>query len=303
MIVPVADPAARQSRPGRSEPREYVELRALREAQPDLAYAVDMHLELLEVQRRVQARIPLPSLAFNDRTVTDHQATGQPLLRFEDIPIELTDLRLVVRQTADILRRFDALDEPEFQRAQTLGRDADLLATMAAWFRTTAEKHAAASVARTPGAMPRQTTLTSDGSGTLDQVFTLAVRPFLSRCAEAVQQRPELRLWQHPYCPLCGGEPELAVITPAAERHLICSRCSLHWNFEPLTCPFCRNSDRSQITSFATPDGRYRVYACDVCTRYLKAYDGRRASRPVMPVVDAVATLPLDAAAIQRGYS
>jgi hypothetical protein len=40
-----------------------------------------------------------------------------------------------------------------------------------------------------------------------------------------------------------------------------------------------------------------------VCLRYLKAYDGRRAARPVMQVVDGVATLPLDAAAIQRGYS
>jgi hypothetical protein len=35
----------------------------------------------------------------------------------------------------------------------------------------------------------------------------------------------------------------------------------------------------------------------------LKAYDGRRATRPVMPMVDTVATLPLDAAAMQRGYS
>jgi FdhE protein len=102
---------------------------------------------------------------------------------------------------------------------------------------------------------------------------------------------------------LCGGEPDFSVITPAAERHLICGRCGLRWKFEPLTCPYCRNSDRSRITSFATTDGQYRVYACDVCTRYLKAYDGRRAARPVMPMVDTVATLPLDAAAIQRGYS
>jgi len=40
-----------------------------------------------------------------------------------------------------------------------------------------------------------------------------------------------------------------------------------------------------------------------VCRRYLKAYDARRASRPVMPVVDTIATLPLDAAAMQRGYT
>ncbi len=137
----------------------------------------------------------------------------------------------------------------------------------------------------------------------IDQVLTLAMRPFLSRCAEVLQQRPELSLWTHAHCALCGGEPDFAVITPAAERHLICGRCELRWKWEPLTCPYCRNSDRRKITSFATPDGQYRVYACDVCRRYLKAYDGRRATRPVMPMVDAVATLPLDAAAIQRGYS
>jgi FdhE protein len=131
----------------------------------------------------------------------------------------------------------------------------------------------------------------------------VAMRPFLARCAEVIQQRPELAAWPHPHCAACGGEPDFAVITPAAERHLICGRCALRWKFEPLTCPYCRNSDRTQITSFATPDGGYRVYACDVCTRYLKAYDGRRATRPVMPIVDGVATLPLDAAAMQRGYT
>jgi formate dehydrogenase maturation protein FdhE len=150
-------------------------------------------------------------------------------------------------------------------------------------------------------ATPRVTDL-AGGSVALDQVLTEAMRPFLSRCADVLQQRDELTLWTHAHCALCGGEPDFAVITPAADRHLICSRCTLQWKYEPLTCPYCRNSDRARITSFATPDGRYRVYACDVCRRYLKAYDARRAKRPVMPVVDGVATLPLDAAAIQRGY-
>ena len=163
---------------------------------------------------------------------------------------------------------------------------------------TNALRHAAAGVTRGPSAIAG-----APDDGASDDVFALAMRPFLSRCAEVIQQRSELSLWAHPHCALCGGEPELAVITPTAERHLICGRCGLRWNFESLTCPFCRNGDRSRITSFATPDGRYRVYACDVCTRYLKAYDGRRATRPVMPVVDGVATLPLDAAAMQRGYS
>ena len=305
MIESVADAEARSTR-GRSESRESAELRVLKEAQPDLAHAVDMHLELLDVQRRVQARIPLPSFDVNPQVLAYHQAQASPLLRFEDIPLDLTDLRLVVRQTADILRRYGALDEDEFQKAQAIGRDMDLVPSVAAWYRATAERSVRASVGAGSAGVSRSplgAPLTDTESSTLDQLFTVAMRPFLSRCAEPLQRRPELAAWQHPYCPLCGGEPDLAVITPAAERHLICGRCSLQWSFEPLTCPYCRNSDRSRITSFATPDGQYRVYACDVCLRYLKAYDGRRAKRPVMPVVDNIATMPLDAAAMQRGYT
>lgn len=288
--------SARPPRPSRSDSREAIELRALKERQPDLADAINMHLELLEVQRRVQGRIPVPHIEISPAIVTRHQAEARPLLRFEDIPLELTDLRLVVRQTADIMHRFDALEETDYQQVQDLGRDVALVEVLGRWYRAGAEKHAAP-VGTRPGADPPAE------SGMLDQVLTLAMRPFLSRCAEVLQQRTELALWTHSHCALCGSEPDFSVITPAAERHLICGRCALRWKFEPLTCPYCRNSDRSRITSFATTDGQYRVYACDVCRRYLKAYDGRRASRPVMPVVDTVATLPLDAAAIQRGYS
>jgi hypothetical protein len=35
----------------------------------------------------------------------------------------------------------------------------------------------------------------------------------------------------------------------------------------------------------------------------LKWIDVRRAGRPVMPLVDTAATLPLDAYVVQRGYS
>ena len=136
----------------------------------------------------------------------------------------------------------------------------------------------------------------------LDQVLTLAMRPFLERCAESIQQRIDLSTWREPYCPLCGGEAEFAVITPSAERRLICGRCTANWLFDPITCPFCRNADRQRITSFTSRDGQYRLYACDVCRRYLKAYDGRAARRPLLFAADTIATLPLDAAAMQKGY-
>jgi FdhE protein len=290
------DPAARPPRPSRSDSREAIELRALKERQPELSDAINMHLELLDVQRRVQGRMTIPHIELGADSVKRHQDEARPLLRFEEIPLEPSDLRLVVRQTAEIMRRFGALEDADYQQIQNLGRDMTLIEVIGRWYRAGADKHAV-SMGTRPAAPPET------DSGMLDQVLTLAMRPFLSRCAEVVQQRAELALWTHSHCALCGGEPDFSVITPAAERHLICGRCGLRWRFEPLTCPYCRNSDRSRITSFATPDGQYRVYACDVCNRYLKSYDGRRATRPVMPVVDAVATLPLDAAAIQRGYS
>lgn len=292
----MADPLARHSRPARSAPREVVELRAIRERHPELADAVDMHIELLELHRRIQARVPLPWFELSAAVLARHQADGSPVLRFEDIPIELSDLRLLVRQTADVLRRFGALDEADFQLAQTIGRDMNLLETAAHWFRTTPERRNAA-------VAPIGVTTTGVESEMMEHVLTLVMRPFLARCAEVLQQRPELASWAHPHCALCGGEPDFAVITPAAERHLICGRCTLRWPYESLTCPYCQNRDRTRITSFATTDGQYRVYACDMCRRYLKAFDGRHATRPVMLMVDTVATLPLDAAAIQRGYS
>lgn len=292
----VTDPSAQSPRPPRGESREVVELRALKDRQPELADAVDMHVALLELQRRIQGRIPLPSFALSPEMLVRHEAEARPVLRFEDIPLELTDLRLVVRQTADVLRRFGALEESDHQRVQALGRDMALLEVTGEWYRAGADRHVMLGV---PAAAA---TTRREEAAAFDQVLTLAMRPFLSRCAEVLQQRADLAVWTHPHCALCGGEPELAVITPAAERHLICARCTLRWRFEPLTCPYCRNSDRALITSFATPDGQYRVYACDVCHRYLKAYDARRATRPVMPIVDSVATLPLDAAAMQRGY-
>jgi hypothetical protein len=264
-----------------------------------LSEAVELHLELLELNRRIQGRVPLPWLELSPDILTRHNGDGRPVLRFEDIPLDLTDLRLMVRQTADVLRRHGALDDADYQKVETLGRDMKLLAVAGQWYRSAAENPAvvAVGVGRVAAESP------SNDQGTVAQVLSLAMRPFLSRCAEVLQQRTELAIWTHSHCALCGGEPDFAVITPAAERHLICSRCTLRWKYEALTCPFCHNAERSRITSFATPDGRYRVYACDACRRYLKAYDGRRATRPVMPIVDSVATLPLDAAAMQRGYS
>ena len=290
MTSPKTDPLAERpaDRSGRAESREVRELRELKNAQPDLASAADMQIELLGVQRRIQARVPLPSATFDRRKPDNHN--GRPVLEFKDIPIDWSDFRLMIRQTADILRRFETLETADYDRIQALARDGRIEAVVATWYETAMVPARRGTDARTP---EREL---------LDQVLLLAMRPFLARCAEALLPRLELSDWRQPSCPLCGGEPEFAFITPAADRLLICSRCTGQWRYDPISCPYCENSDRSRITSFTSRDGRYRIYACDECHRYLKAFDGRDVSRPVLLAVDSIATLPLDAAAIQRGY-
>lgn len=284
----------RPPRPPRAESREVGELKQLRAAQPELASAIDMQLELVEMQRRVQSRVPLPWIQPDPQWLAAQQSAGRPVVRFGDIPLDWTDFRLAFRQTVDILHRYDHVNRDEHQQMQALARDGNALEPIVTrWYQTTS---------RVDEMAPSQEPATESALENLGQVLVLALRPFLARCAEALVQRADLSDWHFGHCPFCGWEPDFAVITPSADRRLICGRCVAQWAFDSLTCPFCSNDDRSQITSFATPDGLYRVYACNVCRRYLKAYDGRRAPRPVLVAVDTIATLPLDAAAMQRGY-
>jgi hypothetical protein len=282
----------RPPRPSRPESREVIELKQLKLAQPELAPAIDMQIALVEMQRRVQSRVPLPWIHTEPDWVRTQYAAGRPVVRFGDIPLDWTDFRLTLRQTSDILRRFETLEQADYDQIVALGRDGGLEPLVKRWYEATSGVDGGDPLTRAPEGAPPS----------LDQVLVIALRPFLARCAEVLTQRPDLPDWAHGHCPFCGWEPDFAVIMPNASRRLICGRCVAQWSFGPLTCPFCSNDDRALVTSFATRDGRYRVYACDVCHRYLKAYDARNASRPVMVAVDTIATLPLDAAAMQRGY-
>jgi hypothetical protein len=196
MIWELTEQGGRPLRPARTDSREAAELRAIKASHPELSEAVELHLELLELQRRIQGRVPLPWLELNAEILTRHNAEGRPVLRFEDIPLDLTDLRLMVRQTADVLRRHGALEEADYQKVQTLGRDMKLLSVAGQWYRSAAENHAVAAVG-----VGRVNADSASTDQAVASVLALAMRPFLSRCAEVLQQRAELA-WRRTR--LCG---------------------------------------------------------------------------------------------------
>jgi formate dehydrogenase maturation protein FdhE len=272
---------SRPPRSPRTDPRDVLELRALAERQPELTAAAALQIELVDALRRIQTRIATTSVLLPMHEIAERIASGRPLLEFDRLPIDWNEARLLFRQITDILRRHDALDATAAARLHDLGRSPALPDVAREWFEGTSSDR---------------------GIEMLDEVIAWSMRPFLVRSADVLQQQAAFGAWKRGACPVCGGEPDFACITATGDRLLICSRCQTRWPTEPYACPFCGENDKLRITSFATPDGTYRVTACQSCLRYLKTLDGRRAGRPVMPAVDAIATLPLDAVVMQRGF-
>ena len=93
-----------------------IELKQLKVAQPELTSAIDMQIALVEMQRRVQSRVPLPWIQTEPDWVRTQYAAGRPVVRFGDIPLAWTDFRLTLRQTSDILRRFDVLEQADYEQ-------------------------------------------------------------------------------------------------------------------------------------------------------------------------------------------
>lgn len=269
--------------PSRPESRDVIELKALRARSPELAPAVDLQLATLDLFRRAQARVPLPpqlDLARAEAAI----AAGRPILRFGDVPLEWSDYRWVLRETADLLQRFELIDRATHTALLTMTRDGNaLVARVQAWF--------AAAVEGEQGDLPE-----------FGEIYELALRPFIARCAEIWAPRLDLSAWAPGSCPICAGAPALAMLSADGDRRLSCGRCTARWSSPQERCPWCGEDRAGFHTTLTTRDGHYLLDACDTCRRYLKCCDERALRRPALPWVDAVATMPLDAAALQRGY-
>lgn len=134
-------------------------------------------------------------------------------------------------------------------------------------------------------------------------VLNNTFHPFLRCYARMLAPLINIETWYKPYCPVCGGEPDFAALTkPYGARWLLCSRCDFEWPYRRLSCPFCGNDNPDQYLYVPSENGKYRLYLCDRCRRYLKVIDLRElVEEPPLPV-ERIITLPLDIAARQEGY-
>jgi len=110
--------------------------------------------------------------------------------------------------------------------------------------------------------------------------------------------------WSEGYCPICGREPKISELREeGGKRFLFCGQCGFEWLFKRIRCPFCGNEDQQTLAYFTIEDEeKYRVDVCNVCNKYIKAVDFRKAEKKPNLDVEDIATLHLDILADEEGY-
>jgi len=132
----------------------------------------------------------------------------------------------------------------------------------------------------------------------------MAVTPLLRACACGLARELPSTWWEG-YCPLCGVWPAVAEYTGLErKRQLRCGRCGVGWAIPLLRCVYCDETDHDHL-GYLTPEAgeqTRKVEVCNSCKGYLKAVTTVRALPPWAILVDDLTTVPLDIAALERGY-
>jgi FdhE protein len=133
-------------------------------------------------------------------------------------------------------------------------------------------------------------------------------RAFLQPYAEFVRERvgKQQRGPTPCLCPFCSRKPGVGVLRPlgdGGQRSLVCSFCLGEWEFRRIVCPGCGEEDHSKLPVYTAEEFEHvRVECCDSCRNYIKTVDLTR-NGLADPVVDEIASVPLDLWAQRQGYT
>jgi formate dehydrogenase accessory protein FdhE len=107
-------------------------------------------------------------------------------------------------------------------------------------------------------------------------------------------------------CPRCNALPVLGVLRPegdSGKRFLVCSFCSLEWEFRRILCANCGEAKEQQLPVFVAEQFPHiRVESCETCKHYLRTVDLTKDGNAI-PVVDDLAAVPLSLWAEEHGYT
>jgi FdhE protein len=106
-------------------------------------------------------------------------------------------------------------------------------------------------------------------------------------------------------CPRCNALPLLGVLRPEGDggkRFLVCSFCSLEWEFRRIFCAKCGEEAEQKLPVYVAEQLPYiRMECCETCKHFLRTIDLTKDGNAV-PLVDDLAASPLSLWAEENGY-
>ena len=111
---------------------------------------------------------------------------------------------------------------------------------------------------------------------------------------------------KHAVCPFCHRKPCFGVLRQLGDggsRSMVCAFCSCEWDFRRIVCPGCGEENEKHLPIYTADAFDYiRVECCDSCKTYIKTLDLTKNGN-AEPLVDELASAPLDLWARDRGYA
>jgi FdhE protein len=269
-----------------------------REKKRELAETIGLHHALLLAQ--ADAPVPLPRLGMEPEEVRALLQQGIPLLQPEAMEVDWGVFAQLSEEICHIASQHKPGLAGELGRIRAfLGSHPDKRSLVVDYLRD--RPHPPSFPPKVGGEEGGENDLNSE---LLIFILNNALRPFLRAYAEALAPVVDDGLWYHGRCPVCGGQPDFALLeTGSGARHLLCSRCDTQWLARRMECPFCNNTEPNKLIYYPSEDEVYRLYVCQVCNRYLKTIDMRQVSREVILPVERIITVAMDVAAREAGYT
>jgi FdhE protein len=139
----------------------------------------------------------------------------------------------------------------------------------------------------------------------LQAVAALVPIPFLQACNRGWASSIPAS-WIEGYCPICASWPAFAEVRGIErDRYFRCGRCGGAWHARPLSCPFCAMNDHNQLTALVPGrhDAHATIDACNGCLGYVKTFARLQGCRSDRVIVEDLASVALDVAALEQGYT
>lgn len=139
----------------------------------------------------------------------------------------------------------------------------------------------------------------------LQAIAALLPIPFLHACSRRWASSMS-ESWVEGYCPVCGSWPVFAELRGIERtRYFRCGRCSGEWHSDGLCCPYCAMRDHRELATLVPEKaGAHAVIeACTRCRGYVKTFARLQPCPHGTVLLEDLATVDLDVAAIAQGFA